>query len=108
VATTSRSSSGPTTSWIAMTRSAKVMGWREGLAAPGLPRRTGVPALRAITVAMSCPPTMSLHCCTRRGITSVPVACVPRQMCGMVGSPEAAIGLSGCVVLTWGKIGCMR
>jgi hypothetical protein len=58
VATTSRSPPGPTTSWTAVISSASVRGSGDGLPAPGLPLPSGVPARRALTVAMSYPPTM--------------------------------------------------
>jgi hypothetical protein len=55
VTTTSPSSAGPTTSWTAVIRSARVMGRCEGLLAPGLPRPTVVITPRPLMVAMSCP-----------------------------------------------------
>jgi hypothetical protein len=60
VATATPSPSGPTTSWMAVIGSAGVMGRCDSFSAPGLPLPTGVPALRATTVATSCPPAMPL------------------------------------------------
>jgi hypothetical protein len=67
VATTSPSSAGPTTSWMAVIRSARVMGRREGLASPDLPWPTVVTGLRSITVAISCPPGVPLWRRMRHG-----------------------------------------
>jgi hypothetical protein len=71
VATTSPSSSGPTTSWMAVIRSASVVGRREGLAAPSQPLPIVVTAPRSITVVTSCPPAMPLSRCMRRGLAPV-------------------------------------
>jgi hypothetical protein len=60
VATPSPSSVGPTTSGMAVIRSAKVIGRRDGFSAPDLALRTGLPAPRSTAVATSCPPTMPL------------------------------------------------
>lgn len=108
VATTSPSSSGPTTSWMAMIRSARVMERDHGLASPRLPLPTVVTACRSITVAMSSPPAEPLHCCTRRGSIPCALGLYPEHVCGMVRPPEAMIGPSGCMLLTSGKIGYMH
>ena len=68
---------------------------------------TGAPALQSITVALSCPPAMPLHCCMRRGRAPQAMGWDPGHAYGMVRPPEAAVGSSRRVVLTWGKIGCM-
>lgn len=108
VATTSLSSSGPTASWMAVIRPYSVIGRGDGLAAPDLLLPTDVTALRAITVAMSCPPVVSRHRSTRRGRAPCALGSRPGKTCDMVRSPAASACQSGRVLLTSGKIGCMR
>ena len=98
MATTSPSSSGPTTSWMAVIRSYRVMGRRDDLASPAYP----CPRVSPCDGPSRSPCRVLLRCLgtAARAAIAHPVLWdgVQGHVCGMIRPPEAAIGPSGCVV----------